>query len=81
MPSCTHWIYYISMRIAAGRQSRCTEILYPWQGDVFDYLLKDFNDKTEEWEDSEDGAVGGILGSLFANEHYNGDPITSDDRG
>jgi len=47
-------------------------------GSVFDYLLKDFDSDTGSF-DGDDG--GGILGNLFQQEWYNGNPITSDERG
>ena len=49
-------------------------------GDFFDYLLSDFDGDLGEF-DGESWPTGGILGTLFSNEVYNGDPVLPSDLG
>lgn len=46
-------------------------------GDVFNYLLKDFDGDLGEFTDED----GGVFGTLFEAEYYNGDPIIGEDVG
>ncbi|KAJ1489415.1 Polycystin cation channel-domain-containing protein [Baffinella frigidus] len=46
-------------------------------GDVFSYLLKEYDSDTGDWTEDD----GGVFGTLFEAEHYNGDPIIGEDVG
>jgi hypothetical protein len=50
------------------------------QGDVFSYLLSEWDDKKEEWTEGTEPR-GGVLGTLFAAAWYNDDPYSPDEQG